>query len=145
MSDYKSLTARECAEILLKAENPTVVMHRRPDGDAAGSAAALIEIFKALGKEASYACADPIPQRLAFLLEGKKMAGNLDGCTIITIDVASADQLGALKDKIPSPVLMIDHHAVGAPFADNFILPDASSAAEVLMHVIDELIKMEKL
>ena len=143
--NYRTLTARESAEIILNAKNPTVVMHRRPDGDTVGSASALLCVFSLLGKNANYACSDPIPERLRFLIDEDKATECFDGREVITIDVATPDQLGELKDKIGQPILMIDHHAVGTRFADGYVLPDASSASEVLMSIIDELIDMGKI
>ena len=142
MTGYKRLTAVECARALLAIENPTVLLHTRPDGDTVGAAAALIESFKAMGKDASYATADEIPERLAFLVEGKRKEESTDGRTLIAIDVASPKQLGKNEDKAGLVSLMLDHHAVGEPFADNYILPEASSAGEVLFTVIEELIGM---
>ena len=52
MSDFPRLTLSECVDRLLEIENPLVIMHIRPDGDTVGSAAALCEIFKSLGKSA---------------------------------------------------------------------------------------------
>jgi len=61
--------------------------------------------------------------------------------TPVAVDVASPMQLGSLKDKIPSFKLMIDHHAIGSPFADNYIIPDESSASEVLFDIVDTLVE----
>lgn len=145
MKEYKRLTARECAQALTEAENPTVLLHARPDGDTVGSAMALIEVLCALGKSADYACADKIPQRLEFLVQGKKETKTLEGRTLIAIDVASPAQLGAYSGYAESVSLMLDHHAKGEQFADGFILPEASSAGEVLMTVVEELVSMKKL
>ncbi len=145
MSDYKKLTAKECAERLLEIKNPTVLMHRRPDGDTVGTAAALIEVFAALGIQAEYACADAVPERLKFLMEGRTKAESLEGRELVAVDVAAPEQLGALIDLHERTRIMIDHHAVGKPFADYYIFPDASSAGETLFDVIDELILMKKL
>lgn len=145
MSEYKRLTARECALFLTEAENPTVLLHARPDGDTVGSAMALIELFSALGKDADYASADKIPERLEFLTKGKKKREDLDGRTLIAIDVASPSQLGAYSEIADRVSLMLDHHAKGQPFADCYILPEASSAGEVLMTVIEELVSMGRL
>ena len=145
MNDFKKLTAKECALILCETERPTVLMHARPDGDTAGAAAALIEVFRALGKEANYCSADAIPARLEFLLTDKKAAESLEGRTLVAIDVASPKQLGANEHLADRVSLMLDHHAKGEPFADNYILPEASSAGEVLLTVIEELVKMKKL
>ena len=145
MDGYKSLTARECAEALIKADDPIVVMHARPDGDTVGAGTALCLILKALGKRVNYACAHKIPDRLSFLTEGIEAAsGDLSERPAICVDVASPAQLGELNGRI-RPALMIDHHEFGEAFADNYIIPGASSAAEVVFTVLRELIAMGKL
>ena len=145
MSEFKSLSARDTAEALMALERPLVVMHVNPDGDTVGSGIALVRVLKALGKSALYACAHELPKRLEFILDGEvKATEGLDGYDAVAIDVASPKQLGELEGKI-TPRLMIDHHEVGTPFADNFIIGGASSAAEVLLSVIDELVAMGKI
>ena len=147
MADFKTLTAKECALELLKIERPLVLMHARPDGDTVGSCAALCKVFRMLGKEPRYLCADPIPERLAFLLKNEREASadELSSLQPVAVDIASAAQLGGIKDKIPAPLLMIDHHELGMPFADNFIVHGESSGAEVVMQVCEELISMGKI
>ena len=146
MKSYKNLSAKECALRILEIENPAVAIHQRPDGDAVGSGAALCEIFRQLGKDASIICADPIPERLRFILDstGVSTAENGAQRNVVAIDVASPSQLGALAESI-SPVLMIDHHEIGTPFADGYIVPKASSAAEALLEVALVLADMNKI
>lgn len=145
MSEYKALTAKEAASRLLALEKPLVVMHTNPDGDTVGSGIALVRVLRALGKDAFFACALDIPERLSFLVGGEeRVSENLENYEAVAVDVASPKQLGELEGRI-SPVLMIDHHEVGIPFADSYIIPGASSAAEVLLSVVDELISIGKL
>ena len=144
MDGYKSLTARECAQALIETDDPIVVMHARPDGDTVGAGTALCFILKALGKRVCYACAHKIPDRLAFLTEGLDIAeGDPSARPAICVDVASPAQLGELNGVI-RPTLMIDHHEFGEAFADNFIIPGASSAAEVVFAILEELVAMGK-
>ena len=143
MTDFLPISAKEAAELLLSLERPTVLMHVRPDGDTVGSAAALALIFKALGKNATLASSDPIPERLRFLTEGLEIASSTEGRELVSIDVPSRAQLGALCDE--KILLMIDHHAKGTPFANHYIAPNASSAAEALFDVADELIHLGRL
>lgn len=144
MSGYKELGVRECAERILGLDRPVVVMHVRPDGDTVGSAAALMAILHKLGKAPLYACSDPIPERLEFLLKDYREAYHyeLSNSTIVTVDIPTREQIGELYDYLPGVSLMIDHHDIGTPFADNYIIPGASSAGEVLMTVLEELIEM---
>ena len=147
MSDYKILDAAACAKRILELEHPLVLMHVRPDGDTVGSAAALMYIFHKLGKAPLWACSDPIPERLEFLLKDYREAYRYeyDSSTVVTVDIPTKEQIGEIYDFMPRADLMIDHHEVGAPFADNFIVPGASSAGEVVMLVVEELIKMGKI
>ncbi len=147
-SDYKKLSARECAEALLSIERPLVMIHVRPDGDAVGSGAALCEIFRQFGRHPRLICADAIPKRLDFILDmcsPESLANDASGYDAVSIDVASPAQLGSLYSEKTPPILMIDHHAVGEMFADGYIDPAASSAAEALFDITDELIALGKI
>ncbi len=147
MADYKVLDARSCAERILSIEHPLVVMHVRPDGDTVGSCAALMYIFHKLGKAPLWACSDPIPERLEFLLKNYREAyrHEYSDSAVVTVDIPTKEQMGEIYDFLPKTDFMIDHHEVGTPFADNFIIPGASSAGEIVMIVCEELIKMGKI
>ena len=147
MADYKVLDVRSCAERILEIEHPLVVMHVRPDGDTVGSCAALMYIFHKLGKAPLWACSDPIPERLEFLLSSYREAYRYeyDSSTVVTVDVPTKEQIGDLYDFMPRVSLMIDHHEVGVPFADNFIISGASSAGEVVMQIVEVLVEMGKI
>ena len=146
-SNFKALCAEECAKRLLMIEKPVCFIHTHPDGDAVGSAAALAEIYRQLGISCPIASPDKIPERLAFILDktGASVADDFSDRTPIAIDSASPSQLGSLYDEDRLPVLMIDHHKIGIPYADNFIIAEASSSAEVLMAVADELVSLGKI
>ena len=145
MTDYKKLSARECAERILEIEEPLVLMHARPDGDTVGSGIALCEIFKSLGKNPVYLSEDKIPKRLEFITDGYELATSFDGKTVVAVDIASPKQAGNILSALPTPALMIDHHEVGIPFADFYIVPGLSSAGEAVLNVALELEKMGKL
>lgn len=138
MSDFKSLSVKEISDALLKIEHPLVLMHVRPDADTVGTAGALLEIFRLLGKDPLYDLDGDIPERLAFLLAGETRAEGYEGLTPVAVDVASPTQLGALYGKL-SVALTVDHHAVGEPFSDNLTLPGVSSAGEVMLSIAEEL------
>ena len=145
MSEYKKLTARECAERLLEIENPLVLMHARPDGDTVGAGIALCEIFKALGKKPVYMSEDNIPKRLEFLTSGNELASSFEGKEIVAVDIAAPKQAGNLLASLPAPKLMIDHHEFGIPFADFYTVKGLSSAGEAVLNVALELENMGKI
>ncbi len=125
---------------IASTEAPLVLMHVRPDGDTVGSAAALMHIFRALGREPRCLCADPIPSRLAFLMKGLNAEFPKPDAayTALSVDVASRGQLGNLADLLVgelAPAYMIDHHGRGEEFADCYRDPDASAAGEIVYAV----------
>jgi phosphoesterase RecJ-like protein len=147
MNNFKTLSLDEACAKILNASNPVIAIHRSPDGDALGSAVALFYIFRALGKSASYICADDIPERLEFLQGGltNVPTAPYSECNIICLDVASQAQLGRLPEAVPevlSPYLMIDHHAAGEVFADNYIRTDACATGEIIFDIAKNLISM---
>ena len=142
MNDYQRLSPEECAAHLLSFNSPQIVMHVHPDGDTVGSAAALAHVFHSLGKSAILLCADPIPERLDFLLEGLTVGTPEAGRETLSVDVASPAQMGALRESLTgalAPQLQIDHHERGEAFADILVLPDAAAAGEIVYRLLSTL------
>ena len=146
MSDkVYSLSVGEFADRLTELDSVAVATHIRPDGDTVGTSVAMCRILEALGKDAVLLPADNIPERLRFLTEGVRIAESAEGRAVITCDVASPSQLGALFEKLSEIALSLDHHAVSSPFAPNLTVADCSSAGEVLCEVLAELTERGKL
>lgn len=144
--EYKRLTGSECAAKLLTLNRPLVVCHARPDGDAVGSMRALAIILRKLGKDTKIACADPIPQRLVFILGDESLTEDFEGRDVVTVDVASPSQLGSMYDRVKGKIkLSIDHHRVNTPYSDNYTVPEASSTAEAIMDVLYHLTQKQLL
>ena len=138
MSNQK-LSLRECADRLLSLESPQIVMHVHPDGDTVGSAAALAHAFLSLGKKPTLLCADQIPERLFFLIDGLTVGTPEKGRQTLTVDVASPAQLGALREELQgelTPCLQIDHHERGEAFADILVAPNAAAAGEIVFSLL---------
>ena len=94
-----------------------VVGHSHPDGDCAGSAASLAAYLIAGGARARVLFPEPLPLRLRFLCDGvellETLPDDLDDVTVICTDVASAVQLGGLREALEHRVaIRIDHHEV---------------------------------
>lgn len=135
-SEIRRISVEECADILLGIEHPLILCHIRPDGDTVGTAVALAKIYKALGKKAEIACANPIPERLAFILDGIEVTGDVDGRCCVAVDVASPSQLGALYERDIEIACAIDHHQSSTPYAPHLTMGEASSAGEVLYDIL---------
>lgn len=142
------LTRTAVLSRLAAARDPVILIHVKPDGDAVGSAAALAHYFLACGQAPSILCADPIPDRLSFLLDGLKLApfNGRGERTVIAVDVASEGQLGDLSEafgaKTP-PDFSIDHHERCTPIAPCYLRPHAAATGEILADLLSTLLKPE--
>ena len=121
-----------------------VVGHSHPDGDCAGSAASLAAYLIAGGARARVLFPEPLPLRLRFLCDGvellETLPDDLDDVTVICTDVASAVQLGGLREALEHRVaIRIDHHEVSMPYAAReFVDPAAAATGEILFDLYAE-------
>ncbi len=121
-----------------------VVGHSHPDGDCTGSAASLAAYLIAGGARARVLFPEPLPLRLRFLCDGvellETLPDDLDDVTVICTDVASAVQLGGLREALEHRVaIRIDHHEVSTPYAAReFVDPAAAATGEILFDLYAE-------
>ena len=147
ISDFRALTLTETVERLERAERVLILFHVNPDGDAAGSAFALRHALCGLGKIAWCISASEVPERLTFTMLDSQSSSKKENKPkdfyadlIVSVDTASPSQLGELYDEYKGKIdIMIDHHAKGTVYADNYIIPGASSCGEVLCGILDLL------
>ena len=145
-NDYKPLSFSQLCQALEKKARTLIIFHDRPDGDAVGSAFGLRALLSALGSEARCVCSSEVPRRYSFAVRDaqdsvlpENISDDFVPERVISVDTASAGQMRELEGRIACCVdIMIDHHAKGTPFANYCIIPDASSAAEVLLDILDD-------
>lgn len=113
--------------------------HARPDGDAVGSALALCQILRSLGKHAEVVLRDGVPriyQPLPFadqVIQTDRVNGNYETAIILECDSIQRTRLDGLENRF---LINIDHHLSGRPFADvNWIDPDAVATAEMVFRL----------
>ena len=144
--EYVRKTKDEVAQMLHDCSSCLILFHVNPDGDCSASAFALKSMLEEMGKDAFCLCAQPLPERLQFIMT------NQDGVTedfipngkkfdlVMTVDTASPSQLGALYEEYRGKIdLMIDHHKRGTVYADNYIVPEASSCGEVIFGIFSHI------
>ncbi|HHT54574.1 MAG TPA: hypothetical protein GX011_06595 [Clostridiales bacterium] len=126
-----------------------VIFHAHPDGDAVGSAFSLSLLLGAAGSPTFCVCADEVPRRYVFAVEGlqsgvlpENLPGNFKYERIISVDTPSTSQMGRLaalfEDKID---IMIDHHSRGEIYADNYIDPSAAATGEIIYDISREFLR----
>ncbi|MBP3599834.1 MAG: bifunctional oligoribonuclease/PAP phosphatase NrnA [Clostridia bacterium] len=131
------LTLRQTARFLKKHDNYIILTHASPDGDTLGSAYALYYALNEIGKAAEVICPEIIPQKYDYFARKTDYVSR-DNATIVAVDVADSNLLGALKDEFADKVeLCIDHHISNTQYAKNLYLDsDAAAAAECIYDLI---------
>lgn len=130
----QKLTLPETAAWLLANDRYRIVTHRRPDGDAVGSACALCLGLRALGKTAAIWDNPQFTPRHAPFLEGLISREPLDGDTVVSVDLAAETLLPLNADALAGrTALAIDHHGSNTHFAEReLVLPQAAACGEIL-------------
>ena len=146
---FKSLTLDALCQRLCENKKTLIIYHIRSDADAVGSAFALRELLRVMGIPSYCLCSDEIPERLQFLTDGVQGSVLLeeglkpDYERVISVDSASPTQLGALFDRLRKDVdIMIDHHASGTKYADNYIDAEACATGEIIYELAKKLCEM---
>jgi phosphoesterase RecJ-like protein len=129
-----------------------VTTHKSPEGDAIGSAVALKEFLKDLGKDVVMVNYDPVPPVYRFLDEFKgewihkprEIKEKVDEAEVIFIvDVAGDNQLGPLAGIIKDSKIIkvrIDHHRTNDVVADvNVVDENASATGELVYGLIKSM------
>ncbi len=132
-----------------------ILCHTNPDEDTLGSGYALYLALKKLGKRARLLCDMPISRRSSSIVDGDVFepfdaedfdGTQFDGCTVVSVDVATSNMLGLLKKHFENKTdLKIDHHAVGEDFAKyNFTDAESGACGMILYRVITALGVMDE-
>jgi len=136
-------TVSEICAALRAVQECTVFMHRRPDGDTVGSAAALGETLRKLGKKVQYACSDEITPKYAYLLGGAEHFAEPRG-TLIAVDIAAPDMAGRVEEYVKKADIVIDHHESNPLFGGlNLVRPEAAACGEIVYDIVRELTEVE--
>jgi len=115
-----------------------VTSHARPDGDAVGSAIALGEILRTLGKNVDVVLHDTVPVIYKGLPFAETVihashAHEYDAAIILECDNIHRTRLQGLEGQF---LINIYHHASSKAFADvNWIDANASSVAEMIFRL----------
>ncbi|MBQ1963357.1 MAG: DHH family phosphoesterase [Clostridia bacterium] len=152
MRELHAWTFEQVLSYLEQPADTLILFHRSPDADAVGSAFALKQILSDLGSRAFCLCADEVPERLRFLLDGEQesvlpasLPEELEIERVIAVDSASPAQLGSLWELFGDRIdLCIDHHGAGEIYADHFIRPEAAATGEIMFDLVKQLATEER-
>lgn len=111
---------KDIARFLRDEDNFLVATHLNPDGDALGSAIALLMGLEAMGKKAAVFDKDGVPQTLRFLPGSERVAdsvGDTEDLVLVLLDCNSLERAGLEKCTFRRS-LVIDHHETETDFGD---------------------------
>ena len=135
------MTRNECARWLLDHDNYVILTHRRPDGDAMGSAVALCLGLRQLGKTAHVLENREVSTVVAQILGDTVKLQAQDGDTIVSVDMASPGMFTKEAEPLlPRCALRIDHHGTGVPYTDaELVDAAAASCGDIIYDVLLEM------
>ena len=127
-------------EAIQSAKKILIISHVNPDGDALGSTCGLYSaIYHNLKKRCDICTLTYVSPIYNFLPNMENAKHSFDTSIvydlIITVDVAAIDRISDMKPLFDRAKMTvnIDHHKTNNNFGDlNYVLPEASSAGEVL-------------
>lgn len=133
----KDISVSFAAATLLSERDWLILTHQYPDGDTLGSAYALCRALQRTGRKARVICADPIPEKYAYLTSAAQ-ADEVSEAHIVAVDVADSKLLGAEFNAAYGKRidLCIDHHHSNTRYASRLLLQDCSAAAMPVSKVI---------
>ncbi|MEE8423929.1 MAG: bifunctional oligoribonuclease/PAP phosphatase NrnA [Thermodesulfobacteriota bacterium] len=144
--DEKHHVIKEVADKIREGHSFLVASHVNPEGDAIGSALAMAQGLKDLGKDVTVFFEDQIPEIYRFLPFSGEVIHRFDRehsyDVSVIVDCGDLDRVG---DKFKSlqhkgVVLNIDHHYANSRFGDvNLIDGEASSTGEIVYEVLSSL------
>ena len=139
-------TLPELAEVVKNLKSPVAVFaHTRPDGDAIGSTVGMVELLRAMGKEAWALTIDKTPERMQFLMEGvpqKSISEEvLKNWTLVAVDVSCRTLIEPVGDA--AIVLAIDHHESHKGYAQNYYVEVGASSACQIVAQLAQLMGMK--
>ena len=153
----KNSDFQKAVELIGESSSILLTTHTKPDGDACGSIAAMVDVLVALGKTVKVILPPSLPEWYEFLFTERplvldsditvrqlieKQADGFD--LIMLIDVNTYNQLPEIAEFLKQndkPILVIDHHKTGDGLGD-VELVDSTAAATGL--IIFDLLRYAK-
>ena len=129
---------RECAKLLQEQDQILILTHRDPDGDTAGSAAALCSALRRLGKTAWLFPNPGFTRRVLPYVAAYIAPAEFAPACCVSVDVATERMFPA---GFAGPItLCIDHHETNSHYGENeLVRGEKSSCGEIVLEIIKTL------
>ena len=135
MSEHIDVVA--AAALLQEADDILILTHGSPDGDTLGSGFGLCRGLRQLGKRAQVVCADPMPEKYAYMIPPEQ---SFEPAFLCAVDVADPKLMGRFAELADKVQLTIDHHVSNTGYAQKLLLKsDYGATAMAVLEVLDAL------
>ena len=138
MNESIPLTVPETANWLINRDAFLIITHRRPDGDAIGSASALAQGLREFGKVAFVLSNPDTTPRYERFIEDYLAPEGFIPSFVISVDTASCDLFPSNgKEYVDSVSLCIDHHPSNTNYAQRLCLDGScASCGEIIYDIL---------
>jgi len=113
--------AEEIRRLIERSHQVVVISHKDADGDTLGSALAMAEVVRVMGKQVATRVPPPVPQQYHFLpgfetVNQEERGGPPD--LVLVVDASNLERLSDTLGTLPegTPIVNIDHHVSNTRF-----------------------------
>ena len=132
------MTIQETAALLQTMDRVLLLTHIRPDGDTIGSAAALCQALRDMGKTAYLLPNAGTTETYKPYAEGYWGAEDFEPDYVVSVDIAALSLLPENAKKYAGRIhLSIDHHPSNEGFAPHLcVLPEMAACGEIVYEIV---------
>lgn len=132
------MTIQETAAMLQTMDRVLLLTHVRPDGDTIGSAAALCQALRDMGKTAYLLPNAGTTETYQPYAEGYWGAADFEPDYVVSVDIAALSLLPENAKKYAGCIhLSIDHHPSNEGFAPHLcVLPEMAACGEIVYEIV---------
>lgn len=132
------MTIQETAAMLQTMDRVLLLTHVRPDGDTIGSAAALCQALRDMGKTAYLLPNAGTTETYQPYAEGYWGAADFEPDYVVSVDIAALSLLPENAKKYAGCIhLAIDHHPSNEGFAPHLcVLPEMAACGEIIYEIV---------
>ncbi|MGL5084859.1 MAG: DHH family phosphoesterase, partial [Clostridium sp.] len=137
------MSLRDISIQINNAQKIGVTYHVSPDGDAVGSALALLNGLRVLGKDAYLISKDIISDSLQYLQcagegDGETIVPTKDTDMVVVLDCGNYERVSADLKKFRGELVNIDHHITNDYYGDiNYVDTKAAATAEIVFELLE--------
>ena len=137
------MSLNDISKSILNSNKIGITYHASPDGDAVGSALALLNALRKLKKDAYLISKDTLTDNLKFLPLSEEATGNVDTplentTTVVVLDCGNFERISGNLKNFKGKIINIDHHISNDYYGDeNYVDDSAAATAEVVFELLE--------